>query len=402
MEGETTADPGERIYNRDFWLAYVSNLLLVTANAINFRFAEFVTSLGGTERDVGLIAGAALYGSLLVRFWQARSLDRIGVAKAWRFNAAVFFLISLSVLGVHRLGPAIYAVRILISISVAGIFACSLSHIQTLAPPSRRIEMIATLGSSGFLGMILGTQAVDLIFLLLQGRGALFPVMFGVVAVLGLGHLLLVARLTDGHVHITPEHTPPAWVLLRLHWPGLVIAAAVVMGASFSVMHVFLTRFASERHLGGIRVFFTVYASTAFVMRLASRNWHRVTGPHWMVVFGLLGHALCQFLLVSVEREWQFVLPAICGGFGHALLYPCIVSLSSGVFPPQYRGTGVTMTLMFVDLGTAVSSPAFGIIIERFGFTTMFKTAAAVTAGTALVYAVATRGCSVSPTPDDD
>jgi MFS family permease len=319
-------------------------------------------------------------------------LDRIGVAKAWRFNAAVFFLISLCVLGVHRLGPAIYAVRILISISVAGIFACSLSHIQTLAPPSRRIEMIATLGSSGFLGMILGTQAVDLIFQLLKGREALFPVMFGVVAILGLIHLVLVARLTDGHVHITPEHTPPAWVLLRLHWPGLVIAAALVMGASFSVMHVFLTRFASERHLGGIRVFFTVYASTAFVMRLASRNWHRVTGPHWMVVFGLLGHAVCQILLVSVQREWQFVLPAVCGGFGHALLYPCIVSLSSGVFPPQYRGTGVTMTLMFVDLGTALSSPAFGIIIDRFGFTAMLRTAAAITATTAIVYAAVTRG----------
>jgi MFS family permease len=402
VEAETTADPQTRIYNRDFWMAYASNLLLVTANAINFRFAEFVTSLGGTEGDVGLIAGAALYGSLLVRFWQARALDRIGVARTWRLNAVVFFLISLSVLGVHHLGPAIYAVRILVSISVAGIFACSLSHIQTLAPPSRRIEMIATLGSSGFLGMILGTQAVDLIFLLLRGSPALFPTMFGVVAFLGLVHLVLVARLTDGHVHIIPDHTPPAWVLLRLHWPGLVIAAAFVMGASFSVMHVFLTRFASERQLGGIRVFFTVYAATAFVMRLASRNWHRVTGPHWMVVFGLSGHALCQLLLVNVEREWQFVLPAVCGGFGHALLYPCIVSLSSGVFPPQYRGTGVTMTLMFVDLGTAVLSPVFGVIIDRYGFATMFRTAAAVTALTAISYALATRGSHSPEIAEDD
>ncbi len=36
------------VYNRAFWWAYVANLLLVTANAITFRFAEYVSFLGGS------------------------------------------------------------------------------------------------------------------------------------------------------------------------------------------------------------------------------------------------------------------------------------------------------------------------------------------------------------------
>ena len=50
--------PAHTVYNRTFWLAYAANLLLVTANALTFRFAEFVKFLGGTESVTGPMRSA--------------------------------------------------------------------------------------------------------------------------------------------------------------------------------------------------------------------------------------------------------------------------------------------------------------------------------------------------------
>ena len=51
------ADDGS-LYDRGFWLAYAANVLLVTANSLTFRFAEFVAALGGTEEVMNRVIRA--------------------------------------------------------------------------------------------------------------------------------------------------------------------------------------------------------------------------------------------------------------------------------------------------------------------------------------------------------
>ncbi len=53
------------IYNRVFWMAYAANVSLVMANALTFRFAEFVSWLGGSEQTAGTIVSVGIFG----RFW---------------------------------------------------------------------------------------------------------------------------------------------------------------------------------------------------------------------------------------------------------------------------------------------------------------------------------------------
>ena len=60
------------IYSRTFWLAYFANLSIVTANALTFRFAEFVNFLGGTEQLAGMLISAGIAGALIAREAGAR------------------------------------------------------------------------------------------------------------------------------------------------------------------------------------------------------------------------------------------------------------------------------------------------------------------------------------------
>ena len=113
-------------------------------------------------------------------------------------------------------------------------------------------------------------------------------------------------------------------------------------------------------------------------------------GRHRMVVLGLLTHAVGQVLLLFVTNDWMLIPPAMCSGFGHALLFPCVVSLGAGAFPRIHRGTGTTITLAFVDLGLMVTAPFLGWLIDNWGFAPMFSTAAGILFGMAALYGLMT------------
>lgn len=383
-----SVDADRTIYNRAFWIAYTANLLLVTANALTFRFAEFVQFLGGTESVTGQIVRAGLLGSLVVRLVLGQAIDGLGVRRIWSWCSLCFMAGCLLFIVSDRLGPLIYMARVLFTVGMSGMFACSIYYIQNQVPPYRRTEVIGSLGSSGFLGMVAGTQLGDLLFYAVRDHHALFVTLFCLTAVLGGVYYVLISRLTRRDGLRPPALGPGIHRLLFRYWPGPVVLVALNMGAGFTVTTVFLTRYATEHGLHGIGMFFTGYAISAFAFRWISRTWSTVMGRHRVILLGLAGHALGFLLLIPVESDWGFVLPSLCNGFGHALLFPCVVSLGAGMFPPEYRGTGTTITLAFVDLGTMLSAPLLGRVIEESGFTFMYVATAVYTVATCAVYGV--------------
>src|SRR5258708_11919727 len=72
------------IYDRSFWLAYAANLVLVCANSLTFRFAEFVASLGETEEMAGAIVRAGLIAAILCRLGLGQAIDHYGPRRVWQ------------------------------------------------------------------------------------------------------------------------------------------------------------------------------------------------------------------------------------------------------------------------------------------------------------------------------
>ncbi|WP_166831037.1 MFS transporter [Thalassoroseus pseudoceratinae] len=369
----------DSIYDKIFWLTYAANVSLVAANALTFRFADFVKFLGGTEETTGAIAGTALLGALAARWMLGQGIDRYGTRILWRLGS-VLFIASMSLfVVVDRLDAWIYVARTGYAVGISMMFTCSMVHAQNRVPAARRTEVIGNLGSSGFVGMICGAQLGDLILALVESGRMQYVVLFGTTVLLSTVYLGLVITITRRDVHDRPHETPAAHSLLLRYWPGPVVLVAMMMGTALTVTTVFLTRYVN--HLGlshGFGAFFTGYAISAFSFRLLASKWSRSIGRHRMILFGLCGHALGFAILPYMTRDWMFLIPATSCGFGHALLFPAVVSLGAGAFPKQYRGTGTTITLGFFDLGMALSAPFLGRVIDQFdgvGFTPMFYTA---------------------------
>lgn len=374
------------VYGRTFWLAYLANSVLILGNALTFRFAELVHVLGGTESAAGDIVAFGTAVAVVLRLSISHVLDDYGTRRMWPICALMYIGGCVMFLTATELSWVLYAARAAFYVGLTGMFACSMTHIQNHVPPERRTEIIGNLGSSGFVGMILGSNLGDWILVAVPDKRIKFMVLFGGAAVIGMFYLLIVILLTRDQLHIRPSPTPPAFRLLLRFWPGAVVVAAMVMGLGVTATQTFLTRFATNQKIEGIAAFFTGYAISAFVFRLLVQNWSRTIGRHWMLVRGLLGHAAGHVLLAYVTVWWQFIPASILCGFGHALLFPAVVSLGSGAFPKECRGTGTAIILGFTDFGSLVFAPILGRIIDDFGFRTMYLTSSAAALVVALGY----------------
>ena len=367
--------PRGLVYDRVFWFSYAANLMLVTGNAMTFRFAEFVKVFGGTERTAGFIVGCGTTAALVSRLVLGQAIDRFGVRRSWLTVVSLFIAGCAMMAAADAISPVLYVGRISFAIGLAGMFTCSIFHVQNRAPVMRRTEVIGNLGSSGFLGMIVGSQLCDL-----WGRSfsdRFEPVAaFGFVGGLGVVYLLLVLIVTARDERVQPEKSVPAHRLIFRFWPGPVAFAALAMGMYFIVPSVFLTRFSTHRGLGGISAYWTTYAVIAFLVRVRTRKWAQTVGRHRMVLIGTLGYGTGFAMMPFVNEAWHFIFPACSCGFAHALLFPAVVSLGTESFPPKYRGTGTT-----VVLGGTIAAPILGAVIDHYdgtGFPQMFFGSASV------------------------
>ena len=316
--------PSEKsIYGRVFWLAYAANVSLVMANSLTFRFAEFVSWLGGSEKTAGTIVSVGIFAALFLRLVLGQAIDNYGTRRLWAIGCFSYIAGTSLFLVLSDLSWPIYVARLGFAAGIATMFTCSMVHIQNLVPANRRTEIIGNLGSSGFVGMVLGSQLGDWIFRGTPEGHLRFLVLFGGTVVLGLVYLALVLTLTRGDVHKPAMRTPAVHRLVFRYWPGNVVVVAMMMGISVTVTTVFLTRFATKLGLiNGVGTFFTAYAVTAFLFRVQTATWSRTIGRHQMIWLGLTGHCLGFGGLPFVTQEWHFLLPAVACGFGHALLIP--------------------------------------------------------------------------------
>ncbi len=65
--GQEPPEGCTRLYDGRFWAAYAANTLTAVALGLTYRYADFVTFLGGTEFHLGWIVGVGMIGSVLPR-----------------------------------------------------------------------------------------------------------------------------------------------------------------------------------------------------------------------------------------------------------------------------------------------------------------------------------------------
>jgi len=375
-------------------LAYLDNLCLMTAISLLYRYADLVKVLGGTEWDLGWIVGLGMVGSLAMRFAQGVGIDHYGPRLVWICSTAAFSLVCLShawLTTAHGLG--IYLLRVAFCTAVAGAFGSSTTFISSRVPVQRVAEVIGTLGTSGFIGMVLGTNLGDWICGPREDPTRdRVDLMFYVATALGVAAVILAVLATWGIAPPVRHQRPPLGHLWRRYHPGLLLLVGLTVGMGVGIPTTYLRPYTSSLGLPGIASFYTAYAMAAFAIRLLTRGWTQRFGIRPMVCLGLATLAVSMTMYLVVWSEWLLIVPAVISGMAHAFLFPSVVGGGSTSFPARYRGLGVTVMMSVNDLGTLIGAPlAAGILevakrLDWPTYPTMFTTIAIVTSAVCILY----------------
>jgi len=275
-------------YDAVFWLTYAANTTLMIAVSLLFRYSDFVEFLHGTEFQLGMIVGVGTIGSLAMRVVQGVGIDRFGPRIVWLLSLAGF----IASMGVHLLlrdvnSPGIYAARIMMTTSLAGAFGASLTFISLRVPQERIAEMIGTLGSSGFVGLGLGPSIADLVMPQTGIGMHHLQRMFMASAVAAAVSLAFAAMATRGEIRRpVSRRKAPLLRVVRRYQPGMLLIVAAAMGLGVSLPGVFLQPFARDYGVDHIRMYFMMYAVTAFTVRIATRRLTERIGVRPMIYTG--------------------------------------------------------------------------------------------------------------------
>jgi MFS family permease len=364
-EGGDNAQDGCCIYNRSFWSAFTANTLVAITLGLTYRYADFVAYLGGTELHLGWIVGVGMVGSVATRLWLGAGIDRHGPRIMWLASLALLTISSLAHLAIAKHdGVAIYLVRIAFSTALAGVWSASTTFVSARVAVPRMAEVIGMLGTSGFLGIMLGTQLGDWLCAGVNGNRGPIDRMFIAAGLFAAAAAPFAWLATQGYVRPADHARGPLLPVVRRHQTGMALVLGLVAGAAISLPATFLRAYAAEVHIVRIGLFFAVCAMVALISRVTARRLPQRLGLPRMIVFGFAAMAAAQLTFIPVSKEWHLIVPGLLAGLAQAILYPTIVTASSSPFPSRYRGLATTLILAAFDLGQVVGAPAAGAVLH--------------------------------------
>ncbi|MDA7977856.1 MAG: MFS transporter [Pirellulales bacterium] len=398
-----TTEPS--LYGRSFWMAFGANLCATAVMALLFRFSDFVTHLGGTEADLGYIVGVGMIGALCMRLAQGLGVDRFGPRRVWLLSLVLLAAASVGHLAIQSLhDPSVYLLQIAIRTALAGAFGASITYISYQVPAARTVEVLGSLGSSGFVGIMLGTALGDFVSGGEYVTRSHVDAMFVLCTALALAGTFFAWQATTNPVRPPQRQLPPLIpVIMRFH-PGVLLLVALAIGIGLGMPGVFVRPFGEEQGITVLAWFFWTYAPTAFAVRLMTRRFSSIYGVRPMILSGLASAVIGSLSLMLVSRGWHFMLPGFFFGFCHALIFPSVTGAGSMRFPARYRGIGVALILAMFDLGNLIGAPLGGSLHEmavRYDLPTwpiVFSTFAGLLLTIAVTYAVVSGRSQTRPT----
>ncbi|MBI3598154.1 MAG: MFS transporter [Nitrospirae bacterium] len=375
MEGATRASENSSslslLFTRDFSLLFLAHLFFGLALWPYVLFPAHLQELGADPFHMGLfMAGASLSG-VMVRPFVGHLMDKNGRQVYLLIGGMIFLITHLLYLLPNRLGWALFSVRLLHGCATGILMATFFTLAADLSPPSRRVSGIALFGISGQLS---GTIGVTLAEKMVSLGG--YQYLFILCAILS-GISLFLSYFIREPVEEKREISVERFWKRALH-PDLRIPflTTFLFSLGLTSFMVFLKPYAQTVMLHQVSYFFLAYTISAISIRLIGGDWPEHYGPKRALAPALCSLALGIAMIVLLPSTGGLIVSGIFCGLGHGLVFPILSAIIISRGGEPYRGGFMTLYTLVFDLGALLGSPLFGLMVNGFGYTALYCTAA--------------------------
>jgi MFS family permease len=355
----------QKILTRDFILAFLAQFVFVSVFYILIpTFPIYLSRLGSTEAEVGVLIGIFFFSSVVFRPFVGRSLSHFPEKDFMILGALLFALTSFAYLLPLLFWPLL-VVRLLQGIGFAFFHTASFTLIAKISPEAHRGQSLAyfymTFNLSGALAPPFGMFLINRFS---------FTLLFLVCLGLSLCSLLITNKL--GRRQIVPLQDSPiedGFFLSREAIPASIINffAFFIWGA----LGAFFPLYAINHGVANPGFFFTAIAIMLILGRTLGGKILDLHNKERIILPSLITYFLSMFILAFSKTLPMFIFVAVIWGIGHAFLGPTLVAYTLDRVGSS-RGTVMGTFLAITDLGVSLGPVIMGIIIRSTSYSIMF------------------------------
>lgn len=381
----TVQAPGsQRIWTASFISVSVVQLMAFAVfYALIAALPLFVVGeLGGTAAQAGLVITLMIVAQVAIRFVAAPILQCLGMKRGLILSVLAFAVITFAYIWADNLA-GLYAIRIMQGIPFGVISTATGAIAANIVPAQRRGEGIGYFAMATSLAVVIG----PFVALTLLPHIS-FPALF---AVLGIGAVattvLAVAvrlpseeRTATAQVAGGPE---PAQRRRRsindfIDTRALPISAvAGVITLAYAGITAFVPVYAEGLGLqAAAAYFFVVYAATMLITRpYIGRRFDR-RGANSVIIPGLVLYAAGFAALSQISTSWMLLAAAVLIGLGFGAVQPSMQTMAVQSTSSARAGYATATFFSFFDGGIAIGSVILGLVVDVYGFSTLYLASA--------------------------
>ena len=337
----------------------------------------YIKNLGGTEVEVGVVmalySGAGILCQPVIGLW----IDVMGRRRLMLYGTALLVATGF----IAALSQSIWifgVVRVLHGLAFSAFFVANYTMVLDMVPVERRGWALGIYGVSGLAATALAPLVGEWIV-----RGLGFRALFLSSAVLGASTAAAVWLIPERRsARGTPFVALPSVrevidELLKLH-----MALAFFFGFGTGVIFAFMPTYAAALGVGSLTLFYTGYAGSAMLVRIAGGRLIDTRGRRAVIVPSMFVQTCASAILavVGISAELATPVPALpflvlsgaISGGAHGFLYPGLAALVTDVTPDVRRGAVVGLFSSVFLTGNALGTFAFGFVAHGLGYGVMW------------------------------
>lgn len=351
-----------RNVERNFVLACLTTLFFFLGNNLYFMLPKFIKELGGTETQVGLIAGAPGIVSVFMIPLTGILATRYGRKTFIVGGTGILIFVSLFYTSINSLNMSLFILlRIFHGLAFSFFFVANGSFAGDYSPGERRVEFLSYYGA-----FVIGPHLIAPWLGEWASSTYGFWMMFVIAsAFFTISLLFSIAFKEDEPSKFEDKR---ALSMIRGYKLSSHLILSFFLGCVFSVLFFFLPLYGKARGIKVVGPFYTLYGISIIIVRLTlGRFMDRIRAqrsiPCLFLLIGISVYVLSVGKTLSV-----FLFSAIIYGFGEGLTYP---ALNAGVIdriPKELISKGMGLYMGAFNIGTLIAPPVFGKAVEAFGY----------------------------------
>ncbi|BAC13153.1 antibiotic resistance protein (antibiotic efflux protein) [Oceanobacillus iheyensis HTE831] len=367
----------EKIWTKSFIsISLVQLLIFLSFYALLTTLPIYVMDqLGGNEAEGGLVVTVMLLAAIIIRFFSAKLLDKIGKKRGLIISVALFMITSFLYLLVETY-TSLLALRFLHGFSFGIITTATGAIAADIIPASRKGAGLGYFAMAMNVAVVLG-PFIGLTLIQYVSFHTLFFIL-GVLMIVALINSMMV-QVEEQIVEVNDNRQR-----LSIHdfietraLPIAIIASLVSL--SYASVMSFISVYASSIGLASTAsFFFLVFAAVMLITRPSIGRSFDLKGPRFVLLPCLMIFSVGLIALSITNSSWMLLLAAGLIGLGYGSILPGFQTIAIQLSPDSRSSHATSTFFILYDLGIAIGSFVWGLIVSEIGFSNLYLVAAAI------------------------